>query len=154
MPFGRIEITPEEGPALNESITYNLYQLFTAGAHSPRTNIPAKGLTGEGYEGHTFWDSEIYMVPFFLHADPKLALNLLEYRYYHLEAAREEAYKLGNPEGVKYAWRTISGQETVPIIPPRRRNIISIPTLRMPSFSTTPSLKTTPSWFTKGCPSC
>ncbi len=112
MPFGRIEITPEEGPALNESITYNLYQLFTAGAHSPRTNIPAKGLTGEGYEGHTFWDSEIYMVPFFLHADPKLALNLLEYRYYHLEAAREEAYKLGNPEGVKYAWRTISGQET------------------------------------------
>ena len=111
-PFGEIHIKTKQTSTLNESITYNLYQLYTAGAHSPRTNIPAKGLTGEGYEGHTFWDSEIYMLPFFMQADPKLALNLLEYRYYHLEAARQEAYKLGNPEGVKYAWRTISGQET------------------------------------------
>ncbi len=111
-PFGEITIKTHDKSTLNESITYNLYQLYTAGAHSPRTNIPAKGLTGEGYEGHTFWDSEIYMLPFFLQADPKLALNLLEYRYFHLEEARQEAYKLGNPEGVKYAWRTISGQET------------------------------------------
>lgn len=111
-PFGEIAIKTQAKSTLNESITYNLYQLYTAGAHSPRTNIPAKGLTGEGYEGHTFWDSEIYMLPFFLQADPKLALNLLEYRYYHLEEARQEAYKLGNPEGVKFAWRTISGHET------------------------------------------
>ena len=111
-PFGQITIETTDGKKLNETIAYNLYQLYTAGAHSPRTNIPAKGLTGEGYEGHTFWDSEIYMLPFFMQADPKLALHLLEYRFYQLEAARQEAYKLGNPEGVKFAWRTINGEET------------------------------------------
>ncbi len=111
-PFADIQIETTNQDTYNEAIYFNLYQLYTAGAHSPRTNIPAKGLTGEGYEGHTFWDSEIYMSPFFRQVDQKLALNLLEYRFYQLDAARHEAYKLGNPEGVKFAWRTISGRET------------------------------------------
>lgn len=111
-PFFDIDIQSDVDRDLNAVIHYNAYQLFTAGAHSPRTNIPAKGLTGEGYEGHTFWDSEIYMLPFFMQIDQKLARNMLEYRFYQMENARKEAQKLGVPEGIKFAWRTISGEET------------------------------------------
>lgn len=110
--FFQINIQSDIDTDFNSMIHYNIYQLFTSGAHSPRTNIPAKGLTGEGYEGHTFWDSEIYMLPFFMQIDQKLAKNMLEYRYYQIESARKEAQKLGVPEGIKFAWRTISGEET------------------------------------------
>lgn len=107
-----IQIEDESIDNINDVIYYNLYQLYTAGGHSPRTNIPAKGLTGEGYEGHTFWDTEIYFIPFFMQADPALALNLLEYRYFQLDAAKAEARTLAVPEGAKFAWRTINGEET------------------------------------------
>ncbi len=110
--FATIDIEDPAIPNIKEVIYYNLYQLYTAGGHSPRTNIPAKGLTGEGYEGHTFWDTEIYFIPFFMQVDPQLALNLLEYRYFQLEEARLEARTLAVPEGVKFAWRTINGKET------------------------------------------
>lgn len=110
--FFDFEIQSDSDSDHNATIRYNLYQLFTAGAHSPRTNIPAKGLTGEGYEGHTFWDSEIYMLPFFMQIDKNLAKNMLEYRFFQMGEARKEAQKLGVPEGIKYAWRTITGSET------------------------------------------
>ena len=110
--MANIRIEDDTMENINDVMYYNLYQLYTAGGHSPRTNIPAKGLTGQGYEGHTFWDTEIYFIPFFMQVDPTLALNLLEYRYFQLDAAKAEARILGVPEGVKFAWRTIDGQET------------------------------------------
>ena len=110
--MAEIEIESKHDPVISDTIFYNLYQLYTAGGHSPRTNIPAKGLSGEGYEGHTFWDTEIYLLPFFMQIDQKLAVNLLEYRYFQLENAKKEAEKLGVYEGVKFAWRTINGDET------------------------------------------
>jgi alpha,alpha-trehalose phosphorylase len=107
-----IEIDTDDRNELEDIIMYNLYQLYTAGGSTPRTNIPAKGLTGEGYEGHTFWDTEIYMLPFFMQIDPSIAKNLLLNRYEQLSFAKEEAKKLGVQEGVKFAWRTINGEET------------------------------------------
>lgn len=106
-----IELSDVHHSDLNETVLYNLYQLYTAGGQSSRTNIAAKGLSGEGYEGHTFWDTEIYFIPFFMQIDPTRARNLLEYRYHGLDAARAEARMLGAEKGVKFPWRTINGRE-------------------------------------------
>ena len=112
--FSNIEITDKSNPNLGDAIHYNLYQLFTSGSGNPRYNIPAKGLTGEGYEGHTFWDTEIYMLPFFMQVNPDLAKSLLDNRYGQIDNARDEAKYLGINKGIKFAWRTISGKETSP----------------------------------------
>ena len=72
--------------------------------------IAAKGLSGEGYEGHYFWDTEIYILPFFLFTNPDLARNLLDYRYSILESARKRAHEMGHKNGVLYPWRTIGGR--------------------------------------------
>ncbi|TVP95993.1 MAG: glycoside hydrolase family 65 protein [Acholeplasmatales bacterium] len=93
-------------------IRYNLYQLYTAAPLTSDTSIPAKGLSGEGYEGHIFWDTEIYLLPFFMHIEQETAERLLEYRYQQLPRARIEAKRLGVDEGAKFAWRTINGAET------------------------------------------
>jgi alpha,alpha-trehalose phosphorylase len=76
-----------------------------------RSNIPAKGLSGEGYEGHYFWDTEIFMVPFFTLTNPAIAKNLLRFRYETLSNAKEEAVNLGHKKGAKIPWRTIAGSE-------------------------------------------
>lgn len=99
-------------PSLNESIQYALYQLYTSGAYSQHVNIPAKGLTGEGYQGHTFWDTEIYMMPFFMQMSQENAKHLLLNRFNQLGQAKHEANLLGAKEGVKFAWRTITGRES------------------------------------------
>ena len=106
-----IKINDIHHPDLNETILFNLYQLYTAGGQSSRTNVAAKGLSGEGYEGHTFWDTEIYFIPFFMQVDPQAARNLLTYRYRALDAAKAEARMLGAETGAKFPWRTINGRE-------------------------------------------
>lgn len=90
---------------------YNMYQLLQSVGKDEYGNIAAKGLSGEGYEGHYFWDTEMYMQPFFVLTDPKLARNLVAYRYSTLEAARENAKILGHKKGALYPWRTIMGKE-------------------------------------------
>lgn len=92
-------------------LRFSLYQLLQSGSRDSLSGIPAKGLSGEGYEGHYFWDTEIYMLPFFLHTRPELARQLLEYRYSTLPAAREQARILGHQRGAAYPWRTIAGRE-------------------------------------------
>jgi alpha,alpha-trehalose phosphorylase len=76
-----------------------------------RTNIAAKGVTGEGYEGHYFWDTEIYVFPFFLFSRPEIARALLQYRYNGLPKARERARQMAHDKGALYPWRTIAGEE-------------------------------------------
>jgi alpha,alpha-trehalose phosphorylase len=98
----------------NQRINYHVYQLASSGGVDPKLQIPAKGLSGEGYEGHYFWDTEIYMIPYFILTDPKKAKNLLMYRYSKLAEAKQEAQKLGVSRGVKIPWRTINGFETSP----------------------------------------
>jgi alpha,alpha-trehalose phosphorylase len=97
--------------ATNIHVNYNLYQLFTSGGYDSHHNIAAKGLSGEGYEGHYFWDTETYMFPYFLMTDLKEAYNLLMFRYNTLDHAKKEARKLGHSIGAKYPWRTINGDE-------------------------------------------
>lgn len=97
--------------ALNQAVCFNLYQLLQSAARDSHCNIAAKGLSGEGYEGHYFWDTEMFMLPFFTLTNPKLARRLLEYRYHILDAARENAKLLGHQKGALYPWRTITGVE-------------------------------------------
>ena len=83
--------------------------------HDNRMNIGAKGLSGKGYFGHTFWDTEVYMLPYFIWTDPKGARSLLEYRYNCLDSARKNAKNYGY-DGAKYPWEAawITDTETCP----------------------------------------
>lgn len=101
----------EGDPDLSRAVTYNLYQLLQSVGKDPHANIAAKGLSGEGYEGHYFWDTEIYLLPFFSLNFPHLASNLIEFRHTTLDAARENARTLGHKKGALFPWRTIMGKE-------------------------------------------
>ncbi len=87
------------------------YELLCAAGQNGRSSVAAKGLSGEGYEGHYFWDCETYAFPFFLATAPQMARRLLDYRYAHLDAARAHARMLGHTRGALYPWRTITGSE-------------------------------------------
>ncbi len=115
--FSKVMIEDKNRPFLNATIHYNLFQLYTSGGANRRTNIPAKGLSGEGYEGHAFWDTEIYMIPYFMQVDPSIAATLLNNRYSQMTEAKEEARRVGVTKGIKFAWRTISGRETSAYFP-------------------------------------
>lgn len=83
-------------------------------AHDSRLSIGAKGLSGEGYKGHVFWDTEIFMLPFLTYTFPALARQLLEYRYHTLDGARQNAQAHGY-QGAMYAWESaVTGIETTP----------------------------------------
>ena len=97
--------------ALLLGMRFNLFHLYQAAGRDGRTNVCAKGLTGEGYEGHYFWDTETYMLPFFDSTQPQIARKLLEYRYSILPLARQRAREMGHPVGALYPWRTIDGHE-------------------------------------------
>jgi alpha,alpha-trehalose phosphorylase len=97
--------------ALQQGIRFNQFHLLQSVGRDGRTNIAAKGVTGEGYEGHYFWDTEIYIFPFFLYSKPEIARKLLEYRYAGLEQARERARQMSHARGALYPWRTIAGGE-------------------------------------------
>jgi alpha,alpha-trehalose phosphorylase len=72
--------------------------------------VSAKGLTGQAYEGHSFWDTEIYLLPFLIYTSPRIARNLLTFRYQMLPQARARARQLGH-KGAMFPWRTINGEE-------------------------------------------
>lgn len=88
-----------------------VYELLCAAGQNGRSSVAAKGISGEGYEGHYFWDCETYVFPFFLMSAPDMAKKLLDYRYEHLNAARAHARLLGHARGALYPWRTITGSE-------------------------------------------
>ncbi|WP_424094938.1 beta-phosphoglucomutase [Moorena producens] len=97
------------------AIRYNLFQLFiSAPRHDDRVNIPAKTLSGFGYRGHVFWDTEIFMLPLMILTQPQIAKNLLTYRYHTLPGARRKAKLQGYP-GAVYAWESAdTGDEVTP----------------------------------------
>ncbi|PLR96542.1 glycoside hydrolase family 65 protein [Bacillus sp. T33-2] len=105
------DITIGGDEKLQEGIRFNLFHLLQSVGKDPFSNIAAKGLSGEGYEGHYFWDTEIYIFPLFLMVNPKLARQLLFYRYSILDHARERAKEMGHKKGALFPWRTISGKE-------------------------------------------
>lgn len=102
-----------DGPdGLAAALRFNFFHVFQAAGRDGITNLPAKGLTGEGYEGHYFWDTEIYFLPLLGYARPDVAKALLSYRAAALPAARARARELGGRPGALFAWRSISGAET------------------------------------------
>ncbi len=96
---------------LQQGIRFNLFHLLQSAGTDGRTSLAAKGLTGEGYEGHYFWDTEVFAMPFFVYTNPEISRKLLEYRYSILDKARHEARLLSHQKGVKFPWRTIAGEE-------------------------------------------
>lgn len=102
---------------VQEGIRFNLYQLLQSVGKDPASNIAAKGLSGEGYEGHYFWDTEIYIFPVFLMTNPIIAKNLLLHRYSILGHARERAKEMGHEKGALFPWRTITGTESSAFFP-------------------------------------
>ena len=94
---------------IQQAIRFNLFHILQASARAEDTGVPAKGLTGQAYEGHYFWDTEIYLLPFLTYTSPRIARNLLTFRYKMLPQARARARQLGH-RGAMFPWRTISGE--------------------------------------------
>ena len=95
---------------IQQAIRFNLFHMLQASARAEDAGVPAKGLTGKAYEGHYFWDTEIYVLPFLTYTSPQIARNLLTFRYKMLPQARARAKQLGH-RGAMFPWRTISGEE-------------------------------------------
>ncbi len=93
-----------------QAIRFNLFHIIQAAGRADTTGVPAKGLTGEAYEGQYFWDTEIYLLPFLIYTSPHIAKNLLMFRYRMLDKARQRAREL-NQKGAMFPWRTINGEE-------------------------------------------
>ncbi len=97
------------------AVRYNLFQLLiSASSHNDRVSVPAKTLSGFGYRGHIFWDTEIFILPFFTFTQPAIARSLLTYRYHTLEGARRKAAHSGY-QGAMFAWESAAtGDEETP----------------------------------------
>jgi alpha,alpha-trehalose phosphorylase len=100
-----------EGDAeLQQAVRFALFHTLQAGARNERRAIPAKGLTGPGYRGHAFWDSETFVLPVLTYTIPDAARDALRWRHATLELAKERANLLGLA-GAAFPWRTIAGEE-------------------------------------------
>ena len=111
------DVEIEGDPELQQGIRFNRYHLLQSVGKDGKTNIASKGVTGEGYGGHYFWDTESYVFPAFLYAKPDICRSLLEYRYSILPQSRNHAREMGHERGALYAWRTINGDECSPFFP-------------------------------------
>ncbi len=97
-------------PAVQQAIRWNIFQIAQAAARAEQSGVPAKGVTGSGYSGHYFWDTEIYVLPFLVYTSPAMARSALRFRYNMLEAARRRAADMAQ-RGALFPWRTINGEE-------------------------------------------
>ena len=97
-------------PRAQQCVRWNLFQLIQASGRADNTGIAAKGLTSQTYDGHYFWDMEMYILPFLIYTAPRLARNVLEFRYSILDKARERARAVSQ-KGALFSWRTINGEE-------------------------------------------
>jgi alpha,alpha-trehalose phosphorylase len=106
----RADIELEGDPALQQAMRYSIFQVVQAAARAEGRAIPAKGLTGSGYDGHSFWDMETYTLPVLTYTTPDAARDALLWRHSTLDMAKERAEEL-SLDGATFPWRTISGQE-------------------------------------------
>ncbi len=97
-------------PELQQAVRFGLFHVLQAGARAERRAIPAKGLTGPGYDGHAFWDTEGFVLPLLTYIAPHAAADALRWRHSILDQARQRARTLGL-EGAAFPWRTIHGEE-------------------------------------------
>ncbi|WP_448851989.1 glycoside hydrolase family 65 protein [Corynebacterium sp. 335C] len=107
----RSDVVIHNRPELQQAVRWNIFQLIQASARAEVQGVPAKGMTGTGYGGHYFWDTEIYVLPFLTYTSPALARSALRFRYNMLDAARDRADELAH-DGALFPWRTINGMES------------------------------------------
>jgi len=96
--------------ALQQAVRFAIFHSLQAGARAERRAIGAKGLTGTGYDGHSFWDMETFLLPLLTYTIPDAAADALRWRHSVIDLARERARVLGR-DGAAFPWRTIRGQE-------------------------------------------
>ncbi|MET1061401.1 MAG: glycosyl hydrolase family 65 protein [Aeromicrobium sp.] len=108
--WARSDVQIAGQPEVQQATRWNLFQIAQAAARAEGTGIPAKGVTGSGYDGHYFWDTEVYVLPFLTYTTPRAARNALRFRYTLLDAARTRAKQLAQ-QGALFPWRTINGEE-------------------------------------------
>jgi kojibiose phosphorylase len=111
----KVNVEIDGDPDIERAVRFNIYHLLIAASeHCDDVSIGAKALTGEGYRGHIFWDTELFCLPFFTYTNTDLARNLLMYRYNRLDAARKIAQEKGY-QGAMFPWESAdSGEETTP----------------------------------------
>jgi alpha,alpha-trehalose phosphorylase len=97
-------------PAIQQAVRFSLFHAYQAGARAETRAIPAKGLTGPGYNGHAFWDTESFVLPLLIATAPSAAADALRWRHSTLGLARDRAKVLGLA-GASFPWRTIRGEE-------------------------------------------
>ncbi|MEB3067915.1 glycoside hydrolase family 65 protein [[Mycobacterium] vasticus] len=104
------DIEVDGDPDCQQAIRFALFHILQASARAERRAIPSKGLTGNGYDGHTFWDTETFLLPVLTYTAPHATADALRWRATTLDLARERAAELGLA-GAAFPWRTIRGQE-------------------------------------------
>ena len=104
------DVEVDGDPVIQQAVRFGLFHLLQCSARAERRGIASKGLTGTGYDGHIFWDSEGYVLPVLTYTAPHAAADALRWRASTLDLARERAAELGL-EGAAFPWRTIRGQE-------------------------------------------
>jgi alpha,alpha-trehalose phosphorylase len=104
------DVELEGDPDLQQAVRFCLFHTLQAGARAEQRAIAAKGLTGPGYNGHTFWDTERFVLPVLTYTVPQAAADALRWRHSTLDLAKERAHQLGLA-GAAFPWRTIRGQE-------------------------------------------
>ena len=111
----RCDVVLEGDEEAQLAVRFNIFQLLIAAPrHDEHVNIGAKTLSGYGYRGHAFWDTEIFMLPFFIYTRPEIARNLLSYRWHNLPGARTKA-KANGYQGAQYPWESAgTGEEVTP----------------------------------------
>ncbi len=108
--WARTDIAVDGDDAAQQAIRWNLFQMAQASAQIDGRGIAAKGVTANGYDGHYFWDTEVYMVPLLAYTNPDAARDLLHFRHRTLPLARQRAIEMSQ-RGALYPWRTINGEE-------------------------------------------
>ena len=108
--WDRADVEIPDQPELQQAVRWNMFQLIQSTARAEDLGIAAKGVTGSGYCGQYFWDTEIYVMPFLTYTMPQVARNALRFRYRMLPKARARAAEL-DQRGALYPWRTINGEE-------------------------------------------
>jgi alpha,alpha-trehalose phosphorylase len=106
----RSDVEIEGDAELQQAIRFGLFHTLQAGARGEQRAIAAKGLTGPGYDGHTFWDTEMFVLPVLTYTAPQACADALRWRLQTVDMARERAKTLGL-KGAVFPWRTIHGEE-------------------------------------------
>ncbi len=104
------DVEVDGDPEVQQAVRFGLFHVLQAGARSERRAIPAKGLTGPGYDGHAFWDTEIHVLPMLTYTVAKTVADALRWRQSTLPMATARASQLGL-SGAAFPWRTITGEE-------------------------------------------